>query len=131
MNDRVLKFRAWHKEHGMIYPHEHFSLQTAINGEIEFFGSPAKDFAVDDFTFLQYTGRKDKHKKDGYEGDIVKLFDRSLFIIVWDEYYARFQLDLVDGYHELHKVYALDMLQFGEIVGNIYEHPDLLKAGDQ
>lgn len=80
----------------------------------------------DDLIFVEFTGLKDKNGKEGFDDDLVKMFNRSLFRIVRNEYYARFQLELVKG-DEFIKVHDMGMLQFSEIVGNIYENPDLLE----
>lgn len=114
--NRELKFRAWDT-----------TTKRMILLELQHVSSFSHS---DYYKLMQYTGLPDKHKKDGYQGDIVKLFDRSLFLIVWEEYYARFQLELVEGYDEFHRVHAMDMLQFGEIVGNVYEHSHLLKVSE-
>lgn len=88
------------------------------------------DTIQNNYELLEYTGLKDNLGYEGHEGDLVKMFNRSLFCIVWDEYYARFQLDLVSG-EEHRKVYAMDMLQFGEVVGNIYANPELVPGGQE
>jgi uncharacterized phage protein (TIGR01671 family) len=130
---RIIKFRTWHKQHGMIYPDEHFSLNAAITGNLDFFGSPARDFNVDDFTFMQYIGLHDAKWREIYEGDIVRInhpFDRTGDftnaigqVFWWGE----------EGgwYHSNdHGRPPKRMWQYVEVIGNIYENPDLLERSE-
>lgn len=127
---REIKFRAWHKQNKKMHNsvnYLHFSPMGDLYGLLV---EEGRLLANTDFELMQCTGAKDKNDKDGYDGDLVKMFGRSLFGIVWDEYYARFQLELVHG-DEMVKVHDMGMLQFGEIIGNIYENTELLpKAGE-
>lgn len=69
-----------------------------------------------DVILMQYTGLKDKNGTEIYEGDIVKATKENipLIVVFWDDFTASFN-GTKDNY--LHS----------EIIGNIYENPELLE----
>jgi uncharacterized phage protein (TIGR01671 family) len=127
---REIKFRAWYKHTKEMLEVLEIKLKTHPHMHLTLDGkSPIHYFGVgDNCVLMQYIGLKDKNGKEGYKDDLVKMFGRSLYQIVWNNDYARFQLELVKG-EELIKVYSMDMLQYSEIVGSIYENPELLNEG--
>jgi hypothetical protein len=81
---------------------------------------------LDTVQLREFTGQQDKNGKEAYQDDLVNLFDRSLYHIEWDENYARFQLRWISGQCELINIYDMSLIQYGEIVGNVYENANLL-----
>ena len=83
-------------------------------------------FIVDIGTVGQYTGLTDKNGTKIFEGDIVKgnkdIFTKDLiFTVVFDEY-CRWMIVSTYGHYLLARNHE-DV----EIIGNIYDNPELLK----
>lgn len=128
----ILEFRAFHREYGMIYPNEYFTL-NAIGGDMDFFGSPVKDWDTTDFIYSRYVGLKDKHGTKVYSGDIVKA-------VLINEYNQHIEVIEEVTIHEgllapfymrvcYKEEWWKDRLLDGfEVIGNIYESPELLEG---
>lgn len=86
---------------------------------------------VDPNTVGQFTGVCDKNGKKIFEGDIVKLEDR-LCVITWLAGNAQFDLTFLKFYGDIRIVNfkGVDMrdLYGYEVIGNIYDNPELLEA---
>ena len=69
-----------------------------------------------DFVLMQYTGLKDKNGKEIYEGDILKT-----------KYGTKFSFNDLVEYH-IWKMKAPNAFYDVEIIGNIYENPELTQT---
>jgi hypothetical protein len=133
---REIKFRGWHTGQKKMFSAEEMAADQLTLLPTGSFINVSGDntrlstiYPSDKFIPLQYTGLKDKNGKETYDGDIIKADDRHwLREIVWFE--AGWALRCIRSDEGPHYTYAYithpDQWQ-GEVIGNVYENPDLLK----
>ena len=129
---REIKFRAWHKEQGKMYPAEELGAdQLTImpdgRGFANISGGNIQLSQIDNdekMIPLQYTGLHDRNGVEIYEGDIVKFMwnDEWISPVYWTD----------ERGWTIHSMSVWEYNLAGrhgiEIVGNIYENPELVKA---
>ena len=123
------EFRAWTEEgkamYYGVYPFKDGTLLLSYDG-IAFDEVPASDFIL-----MQSTGLLDKNGNEIFEGDIVKYEAGCNTVteeVVYDKNLAGFGVKDADAniiftFGELAEEIGLSSL---EVVGNIYENPELL-----
>lgn len=76
-------------------------------------------------TVGQFIGFRDKNKKEIYEGDLIRINDKEdLYKVEWNEDNAAFILITIDFIKADFDCYYADEL---EVVGNVYDNPELIK----
>ena len=122
---REIKFRAW-QDSQMIYQNK-----SGVYG--------AKDFlnkCYEDCELMQFTGKKDKkNKKEIFEGDIISgtyqegigvesINIKTTVVVSWCENKGKWVVTELAS-REQFDLYDYEPLD--NIIGNIYENPELLK----
>jgi len=133
MANRIIKFRAWDLNNGKMYPTSYIvddNGNFCCNGD---FTNNCEVSEEDKVIQMQFTGLKDKNKKEIYEGDIVNFFFNGSIIkreFICEVKYegSSFLLLRVDKKKREDKlVGALDEFPKNcEVIGNIYEDKKLL-----
>ncbi len=135
---REIKFRGWIKEpthskggymNGTYEGEWWLGLEVYTGKLVNIIGKAIVD-APNKIILMQYTGLKDKNGKEIYEGDILKSqedkilgsvgFENGCFVLkaVWID-------PAVNDYPELKYYIDLEFMTV-EVIGNIYENPELL-----
>ena len=115
---REIKFRAWDKSvNKMQFPNGITPKELA---EEEFYPLGF----LNEIIWMQYTGLKDKNDKEIYEGDIFNSL-HDFGPGGWLERQGVVEFNLMNGYGW--NYWDLDSL---EIIGNIYENPELITQGE-
>lgn len=149
---REIKFRIWNKrDEEMLfseyvgYRGEYNCIEWGLNDYPGTTGPWAPE--IEDLELMQYTGLKDKNGKEVYEGDIVvgdfgvrRLGVVEYFTNGWKEFRCVgcfvVRHHILDGHAESDMVdmsnlespkYNGQDIALCEVLGNIYENPELLK----
>lgn len=150
---RDIKFRVWDKEYEkMTYFNDEdyeykppfvFRLDQVLKKDSNY--DDYEDFEYNDVTdsveVMQYTGLKDKNGKEIYEGDIIE-FSYDMFVGNFDTFVAKGKVVFKEGAFyveifenerttkdEAYLLYSIN-LDTIEVIGNIYDNPELLKKGE-
>lgn len=110
-----IKFRAW-VGNEMIYDWFRVGVSD-IDGRLISMPDLLKADVV-----MQYTGLKDKNGKEIYEGDVLDNGMYPHVMIFWDKEYAGFRVTTYSCIKKLS-----EYVNNWEVIGNIYENPELLK----
>jgi uncharacterized phage protein (TIGR01671 family) len=134
---REIKFRAW------VSQKDNFQINYALKESNMYRGFSFEDVGSgrdeattycddsnnweepkwDKAILMQYTGIKDKKSKEIYEGDIVKHKNGIKEVKYIEETYS-FDMGLSDNVSDQECNIDPNTI---EVIGNIYEHPELLK----
>lgn len=119
---REIKFRVWNNDYKKFHYYDYD----------EGFDNYKFWDLINDFNHerpQQYTGSKDDSGKEIYEGDIIKL-GSYLYEIVWygyqwccDDHFKTGQSSNLQGMNKY-------MIQGCEVIGNIFETPELLNINN-
>ena len=124
----IPKYRAWlKKEQKMDNEIDHISW---LEDELYCIGDGITYMvSAEDLELMQSTGLKDKNDKEIFEGDILDYKGRKA-LVRWHGSYASFIYRFVDELQKRNTEWKPLYLAYMkcEIIGNIYENPELLEA---
>jgi len=129
---REIKFRAWLKEKKEMIDNarpDFFCKQLHYLRGNSAGGQDVLGVSTEDIELMQYTGLKDMREKEIYEGDVLSngndekpykvIFENGSYRAEFEEDFEEYSFDLIDV-----------VAQGCEIIGNIYENPELIRKWD-
>lgn len=118
--NRIIKFRVWDKKTNQWVETYSSTHNSCVNiNEI---------FSQKEFIFQQFTGLKDDKNKDIYEGDILRVESYDGWFDKEPNYYNLLVEYRISPSGESDLSGFLYIPKFREVIGNIYENPELLRS---
>ncbi len=130
-----LKARMWDPQEKMMHYNDFVITSTGYVAKVETYMETLGKFVIDqtDLDFdkkmvvMRCTGLEDENGKLVYEGDIMRgLRDNTLFVISYEDKYASFKIKEI--FPTDYTKWSITDARHFEIIGNIYENPELLKG---
>jgi uncharacterized phage protein (TIGR01671 family) len=132
---REIKFRTWDEEEKKMYALDIFKTEDDSYGpEFVLRTKESQDAATwidthckeSDCILMQFTGLKDKNGKEIYEGDILEFKNiDNIGEVAWCFFDSAWGLKVNDEFTNVISTYLVSPY---EVIGNIYENPELLKS---
>lgn len=127
----VVRKRPYFKDKGADF--EHIICDNLVIDDFndkQFVDTIPITYSVDPETVSQYTGLTDVNGNKTFEGDIVISdyidYEDERGVVQWDSDIAKFIITFSTFTIDFDNVYGREL----EIVGNIYDNPELLEAGE-
>ncbi len=131
MEKREFSFRVWHEKKEYMYD----NVAIGLAGKVLYLrGSPKKkgaDWYVSEdieegIVTMQYTGMKDDRKRKIFEGDVVKVgAQEKQAQVVWNNDFLRYELNFIEEKRVVDFSDKRSLRQI-QVIGNIYENPELV-----
>ncbi len=135
---REIKFRAWDKERKTMV--EVLEITFMFEGKDGIWISGYDNDSIDHEIFpenlelMQFTGLLDKNGKEIYEGDILRQHKNkgTIFTVIWDKdgIWRVKELILIgpNEIDDLSQDFLWRWAKVTEVIGNIWENPELLEG---
>ena len=133
-----IKIRIWDTEYKTIKDIICFHSDEQIEDRNEMVIIALNRKRGDDFVLMRYTGVKDKHRKEIYEGDIVLIDIGDSFLEIKQQCVVKYDDMNASFCFETNKGNKIYLTRLGnpdffiknkvEVIGNIYENPELFST---
>ena len=132
---RKLAFRAWDKKNkGFIAGFNMVNFHSYYNKGLEpHVYRYDVEWKLSDIELMQFTGLKDKNGKEIYESDLLMCEEGIRYKLEWEEQYGGYRVYFWEGKdwdwdEQIDDMYDYQTKRISlEIIGNLYENPELLK----
>ena len=138
---REIKFRCWDNGRKVMVPYDAPSI-TACHNYLQihnYEGKYCKEkegrTTIPNFELMQYTGLKDKNGNEIYDGDLLEVVyywgEEDYAEVCWNTKRAEWRLKRKGEYYESLGSCFSDGCCVWEVIGNIFETPELLKEDEK